>query len=55
MKLIRFAPIVVALVAAITFAGGVRKSSFVFDDHVLIERNADLRRGDIWWQALVRD
>jgi len=49
------APVVVALLAAITFASGFRHGSFVFDDHVLIERNADLRRGDIWQRALVRD
>lgn len=56
MKLLqRFAPVVVGLLAAITFASGFRQSSFVFDDHVLIERNVDLRRGDIWRRALVSD
>jgi tetratricopeptide (TPR) repeat protein len=48
-------PLLVALVAFVAFASAVRNSGWVFDDHVLIERNTDLRRGDIWKQALVRD
>ena len=37
------------------FAAVVPRSGWVFDDHVLIERNADLLHSDIWWRAFMRD
>jgi len=47
--------VLVVLVALVAFASAVRNSSWVFDDHVLIQHNADLRRADIWKHALVSD
>ncbi|MFQ5601456.1 MAG: tetratricopeptide repeat protein [Candidatus Krumholzibacteriia bacterium] len=45
----------VALLAMIAFAAVVPGGGYVFDDHVLIERNSDLRRGDVWWASFGRD
>ncbi len=43
------------LAAALAFAAVVPQSEWVFDDHVLIERNTELRRSDIWRSAFGRD
>ena len=43
------------LLAAVAFASVVPGGSYVFDDHVLIERNDELRRDDVWWKAFQRD
>ena len=48
-------PACVALLGALAFANVVPRGDFVFDDHVLIERNVDIRRSDIWWTAFRRD
>lgn len=48
-------PAAVALLAALAFATVVPGGKFVFDDHVLLEKNHDLLRGDIWWTAFGRD
>ncbi len=45
----------VGLAALLAFAAVVPAGGWVFDDHVLIERNEDLRRNDIWWSAFTRD
>jgi protein O-mannosyl-transferase len=45
----------VALAAALAFAAGVPRSEFVFDDHVLLERNAELLRPGIVGSAFGRD
>lgn len=46
---------VVLLLATFAFAPVVPGGGFVFDDHVLIERNADLQRADVWRNAFNRD
>ena len=45
----------VALAAALAFTAVVPRSEFVFDDHVLLERNAELQRPDIVRSAFGRD
>src|SRR3989442_5822287 len=45
----------VALLALLAFAPVVPGGGLVFDDHVLIERNADLRRSDVWGASFQRD
>ncbi|HZL83910.1 MAG TPA: tetratricopeptide repeat protein [Candidatus Krumholzibacteria bacterium] len=45
----------VGLAAFVAFTAVVPSGEWVFDDHVLIERNEDLRRDDIWWSAFTRD
>ena len=48
-------PTLVLLLATLAFAAVVPGGGFVFDDHVLIERNDELKRGDVWWKAFERD
>jgi protein O-mannosyl-transferase len=45
----------VALVGALAFAAVLPGARFVFDDHVLIEKNSDLHRNDVWWMSFERD
>jgi tetratricopeptide (TPR) repeat protein len=45
----------VLVLATFAFASVVPGGGFVFDDHVLIERNADLKRADVWRNAFSRD
>lgn len=45
----------VALVGALAFAPVLPGARFVFDDHVLIEKNSDLHRSDVWWMSFTRD
>ena len=47
--------VVLAVAALLAFAVAVPRGGWVFDDHVLIERNADLARADVWWAAFGRD
>jgi tetratricopeptide (TPR) repeat protein len=49
------APVAIAVAAGLAFASVLPGSSFVFDDHVLIEKNMLLRRADVWWAAFGRD
>ena len=49
------APLAVGIVGALSFAASLPDSRFVFDDHVLVEANMDLRRSDVWWVAFARD
>ncbi len=46
---------ILGLVAALAFAAVVPGGDWVFDDHVLIERNAELRKPAVWWSAFARD
>ncbi len=45
----------VGFAALLAFAAVVPRGSWVFDDHVLIERNDTLRQNDIWWSTFTRD
>lgn len=45
----------VILLAATAFAAVVPGGGFVFDDHVLIERNRDLAQRAVWREAFARD
>lgn len=47
--------VLVAAVAAMSFLPVVDGGGFVFDDHVLLERNRDLDQPDIWWRLWQRD
>ncbi len=53
MNALRAALLIV--LAALAFASVVPGGGYVFDDHVLIERNDELRRDDVWWKAFERD
>ena len=44
-----------ALVALLAFVAVLPGGTFVFDDHVLIEKNTNLPRGDIWRASFGRD
>jgi tetratricopeptide (TPR) repeat protein len=46
---------ILILLALLAFAAVVPGGDFIFDDHVLIERNTDLRRSDVWWRSFSRD
>jgi hypothetical protein len=48
-------PILVGLLAVFAFSTVVPGGGWVFDDHVLMERNRDLRQSDIWAQSFQRD
>lgn len=45
----------VVVLAVLAFVAVVPGGGFVFDDHVLIERNADLPRADVWRASWGRD
>jgi len=49
------APVAIALLAFFAFASVLPGARFAFDDHVLIEKNQLLHRGDVWWKAFGRD
>lgn len=48
-------PLAIAVAAVSAFAAVIPGARFVFDDHVLIENNAYLHAGNIWWSAFTRD
>lgn len=48
-------PLTVVLLATFAFSSVVPGGGWVFDDHVLLERNADLKRSDVWVQSFTRD
>ena len=48
-------PLAIALAAVLAFAAVLPGGKYVFDDHVLIEKNFDLVRPNIWWAAFSRD
>ncbi|UCE01355.1 MAG: tetratricopeptide repeat protein [Candidatus Latescibacterota bacterium] len=46
---------ILILLALLAFAAVVPGGDFIFDDHVLIERNTDLQHSDVWWRSFARD
>ena len=48
-------PVLVGVLAVLAFSSVVPGGGWVFDDHVLLERNRELKKSSIWWQSFQRD
>jgi len=48
-------PVLVGVLAIFAFSSVVPGGGWVFDDHVLLERNSDLKKSDVWVQSFQRD